>query len=283
VRLLRCAPVELLERQGEESARERAEGIRVAYVAATRARDLLVVPAVGDEELDGWTAPLHKALYPRREEWRRFSTAPGCPKFGEASVLSRADRLAGEKEFSVRPGLHAAREGSHSVVWWDPATLRLQVESDYGLRQEELLREDDAGVAAASLARHGEWQQHRDATLTAGERPSVDVVIPAETGVPPPDFAVEVAVETAARPEARPGGRRFGTLVHALLRDTPLDAGARDLAALATALGRALGATPDGSSPGGRARFGRYLSGRMGVTGLRQQRASVYSVTSLAG
>ena len=40
---------------------------------------------------------------------------------------------------------------------------------------------------------------------------------------------------------------------------------------------------PDGSSPGGRARFGRYLFARMGVTGLSAQRASVYIVTSLAG
>ena len=30
------------------------EALRVLYVAATRARDLLVVPAVGDEEREGW-------------------------------------------------------------------------------------------------------------------------------------------------------------------------------------------------------------------------------------
>ena len=48
-RLLRCAPRELVEHEPQESAREQAEGVRVAYVAATRARDLLVVPAVGDE------------------------------------------------------------------------------------------------------------------------------------------------------------------------------------------------------------------------------------------
>ena len=63
-RLLRCAPWELIENEAEEKERERAEGVRVAYVAATRARDLLVVPVVGDEERDGWLAPLNKALYP---------------------------------------------------------------------------------------------------------------------------------------------------------------------------------------------------------------------------
>ena len=43
--------------------REQAEGVRVAYVAATRARDLLVIPAVGDEAFPdgGWLSPLNKA------------------------------------------------------------------------------------------------------------------------------------------------------------------------------------------------------------------------------
>ena len=44
-RLLRCAPWELRDNEPQERLRERAEGVRVAYVAATRARDLLVVPA----------------------------------------------------------------------------------------------------------------------------------------------------------------------------------------------------------------------------------------------
>ena len=66
----------------QESARERAEGIRVAYVAATRARDLLVVPALGDEPFDGWLSPLNKALYPSRANWRTRQRAAGCPEFG---------------------------------------------------------------------------------------------------------------------------------------------------------------------------------------------------------
>ncbi|MCA1561109.1 MAG: UvrD-helicase domain-containing protein, partial [Acidobacteria bacterium] len=44
---------ELLDHEADETARDRAEGERVAYVAATRARDLLVVPAVGDAAWDG--------------------------------------------------------------------------------------------------------------------------------------------------------------------------------------------------------------------------------------
>ena len=47
------------------------EALRVAYVAATRARDLLVVAAIGEEErAGGWLSPLHDALYPAKDRWR---------------------------------------------------------------------------------------------------------------------------------------------------------------------------------------------------------------------
>jgi ATP-dependent exoDNAse (exonuclease V) beta subunit len=42
------APIDLLLHDAEEGARDRAEAERLAYVAATRAKDLLVVPAIGD-------------------------------------------------------------------------------------------------------------------------------------------------------------------------------------------------------------------------------------------
>src|SRR4029453_14159424 len=42
------APIDLLLHGPEEAARDKAEGDRLAYVAATRARDGLVVPTVGD-------------------------------------------------------------------------------------------------------------------------------------------------------------------------------------------------------------------------------------------
>jgi len=59
------APHELYEHGAFEVARDQAEGVRLAYVAATRARDLLVVPTLGDEPWDGgWFSPLNRALYP---------------------------------------------------------------------------------------------------------------------------------------------------------------------------------------------------------------------------
>ena len=50
IRLAGCSPIDLLQHEADELQRDEAEGVRIAYVAATRARDLLVVPAVGDEE-----------------------------------------------------------------------------------------------------------------------------------------------------------------------------------------------------------------------------------------
>ena len=59
------APTDLLLHGYEEAERDKAEGQRLAYVAATRARDVLVVPVVGDEVYEGgWLDPLMPAVYP---------------------------------------------------------------------------------------------------------------------------------------------------------------------------------------------------------------------------
>src|SRR5262249_6477831 len=49
-RLLWCAPWELLDAAEEEARAEEEEALRVAYVAATRARDRLVVAAIREED-----------------------------------------------------------------------------------------------------------------------------------------------------------------------------------------------------------------------------------------
>ena len=79
-RLLRSAPWELLDHEAEEERAEREEGTRVACVAATRAKDLLVSCAIGDREYkDGWLSPLYDATYPPMNQWRTSRPAPGCP------------------------------------------------------------------------------------------------------------------------------------------------------------------------------------------------------------
>lgn len=239
-RLLRCAPWELLDHGAEEAIRERAEGVRVAYVAATRAKDLLVVPAVGDDPypLDGWLSPLEKALYPARDARRHSTQAEGCPKFGASSVLSRPMEYDGQPEESVRPGLVVPQAGTHQVVWWDPFHLRLGEDADYGVRQQDLLKED----GGASLAAYRQWRAEHDAAIAAGSQARYEVFLASQTPEGPPD-AVQVELLAAAKASGR--GRRFGALVHATLRDVALDAGAEAIRKTADMNARVLGAPAD--------------------------------------
>ena len=102
------APHELHEHEAEEVARDEAEGVRLAYVAATRARDLLVVPALGDEPWEGgWL----ESAEPRAVSAARVTPAaptrgPKCPAFkSKDTVLQRPnDEPAGTDGL---PGLHA--------------------------------------------------------------------------------------------------------------------------------------------------------------------------------
>src|SRR5208337_2359555 len=70
-----CAPRELQENAEGEHRRDEEEAIRLLYVAATRARDLVVVPAVGDEERAGWLSRLNPVLYPADGD-RRSPASP---------------------------------------------------------------------------------------------------------------------------------------------------------------------------------------------------------------
>lgn len=60
--LLGCAPQDVIDHQEREKEAEQEEAWRLAYVAATRARDLLVVTTSGAELTDGWLSPLEATL-----------------------------------------------------------------------------------------------------------------------------------------------------------------------------------------------------------------------------
>ena len=243
-RLLRCAPWELLDHEADEAARERAEGVRVAYVAATRARDLLVVPACGDEPFpqDNWLSPLNKALYPSRENWRKSRPALelGCPEFGPASIVERPLDYDREAEFSVRPGMVVPQQGSHQVVWWDPSKLNLGVEGDHGLRQEELLKDDGgASLGRVSGLAGTTRENNRSRCATRNSPCSWRARLPML-------LRTRAMVEVVATGlQAGPTGRRFGTLVHAVLRDVPLDANRATIRQWAQLNARIVGAPPE--------------------------------------
>jgi hypothetical protein len=255
VKLAGCVPEELLEHAEEEHARDVAEGVRVAYVAATRARDLVVVPAVGDDPTPGggppiaaewWVAPLYPAIYPTEERRRKPQLAERCPKFGIDSVSDRPDHCPAD-ETNVRPGEHGFGTGdkAYRVVWWDPRALELGKTPSFSLRQEHLLKEADARIVGRDLETYTHWREERRATLEKGSRPSLGVETVHERAGSELELDTSRigVVEIAAR--ARPAGPRFGSLVHAILAAIPLDGGTEEIRAAAEFDGRILGATPE--------------------------------------
>jgi ATP-dependent helicase/nuclease subunit A len=250
-------PWDLREHEADELARDQAEGVRVAYVAATRARDLLVVPGSGDDPFvagwdgatDGWVAPVHRGVYPPADRRRTAQEGLGCPTFGEDSVLERPDRETPGRD-NVRPGLHAfgSDRTGYSVVWWDPRRLALDVQPISGLRREDLILDPGREAVEADRARYEAWVTGRQAAQERGARPSLRTRPATEwaRGTPDGDNASTVAREVAlvaVTPAAgRPGGPRFGTLVHAALATVALDASPARIAESVSLQARILGA-----------------------------------------
>ncbi len=173
------APIDLLLHGSEEAERDRAEGQRLAYVAATRARDLLVVPVVGDEIYEGgWLDPLMPAVYPSPFAREARAAGVGCPAFpSKDSVLNRPDGDPA-RPMTVAPGSYLFGGGGrrYSVVWWDPHILRLDADAGYGLRRDDLISKDgDPAAVASRLAAHHEWRDKRDAATARARVPSLRV------------------------------------------------------------------------------------------------------------
>jgi ATP-dependent helicase/nuclease subunit A len=237
-RLLWCAPWELLDAAAEEARADEEEALRVAYVAATRARDLLVVAAIGEEDRQGgWLSPLHEALYPPPERWRTSADAPGCPKFGSATVLNRPPDQA--EEVSVKPGLHYPKTGSHTVIWFDPAVLALRVAKSEGVENEQVLSGTNE-QAVEGVRRYQEWKDRRAERLERGAMPSYRVATAEPLGTVAEAGSISVETVTLALAAGRPTGRKFGRVVHDILQRT---ASPDEAAALAELCGRRHGAS----------------------------------------
>ncbi|MBI4886584.1 MAG: UvrD-helicase domain-containing protein [Acidobacteria bacterium] len=253
------SPRDLNDHREQELDRDRAEGERIAYVAATRARDLLVVPAVGDEPYtEGWMAPLNRAVYPAEDARRQYTPARGCPLFkSRDTVLLRPDGDPASPR-TVCPGEHriGGDAGARvSVVWWAPDALSLGAQASFGLRRDDLIVKDvSSQVLRQRLDAYEAWKRARQEAIGAGERPSIQVVtatdwarragqegLSGDAGIPDAD----VTIERVAPIGPRPGGARFGTLVHALLAGAPLTPDDAALLRLARAQGRILGATAE--------------------------------------
>jgi ATP-dependent helicase/nuclease subunit A len=244
-KLCGCSPHELVQNDAQAIAQDNAEVVRQAYVAATRAQDLLVVPTFGDGNersvAIGWTDILASGLYPSEPTRRAPTSPPGCPAFGDDSVAKRtasAQTLPGD---SVCPGLHTT-EGGNRIVWWDPTQLELHVRAKEGVRQQKLLAH--SATANQSIEAHARWKSRREQQVLHGSRPSV-LALPI-TDLAKGASAEPALVEATDIPRrSRPRGPRFGTLVHAVLAQVPLDAERPRVLALCEALARLTGATPE--------------------------------------
>jgi ATP-dependent helicase/nuclease subunit A len=257
------APMDLLRHDAEEAAKDRAEGERLAYVAATRARDVLVVPVIGDEPYEGgWLHPLTPAIYPAPESRRHPGQGPGCPAFvSKDSVLTRPDGdparastvAPGSYVFDVRdpsPEIRGPRPEArgpaprYSVVWWDPHVLTLGTGSPFGLRRDDIIAKDgDPAGVAARLAAYEAWQAERVAAVARARCESITVRVATDVAAhraTAEEQFPEIEVVDVFRSTSRPFGPGFGTLVHATLATVPLDADEPTIRQVAATHGRIL-------------------------------------------
>ena len=247
------SPRDLVLNEALEIEREREEGVRVAYVAATRGARL----AGGSSH---WRPGVRSGLGQSARS-RRLSRAgphadarprPRCPSFRKDSVLTRPDNeVAGAH--TVCPGRHEFESdgGTFDAVWWDPAALRLGAESPFGLRREELIAKDVAPEVVADRQRAFlDWRAGRDAAVQAGSVSAFAVRTATEWAMDAPvDEAafddVEVDVVALDALPGRPVGVRYGTLVHAALETVPFDADRETIERIVVVQGRVVGATSD--------------------------------------
>jgi ATP-dependent helicase/nuclease subunit A len=246
------SPLDLQEHNAREAKRDEAEGIRLAYVAATRARDVLIVPAVGDGPYDkGWVRPLNRALYPPRAQWESPSPARGVPLFkGKQTIMPDARADGQPVEGTVRPGTYQLTdEGSgepYSVVWWDPLLLEASPDDSRGLRRDDLISKDaNPQDVIEDRANYDRWRERRKAVQEKGSAESMHVATATQVSEEAALTGHQIAIEDAGFGALRPSGKRFGTLVHAVLATLPLEATADEVKELAALHAKLFGAPDD--------------------------------------
>ncbi len=120
IKLAGWTPLDLRLHNALEASRDKAEGVRLAYVAATRAKDLLVVPAIGDGPEDKhWVQPLSVALYGgeavdrgRGAGLHRQGHAPRSAALEHADAAHDASRRLRARRRDDRRALHRRLVGS---------------------------------------------------------------------------------------------------------------------------------------------------------------------------
>lgn len=209
-KIAEMTPRPLAEAHAAAAAESRREELRVAYVAATRARDLLVVPTVR-EQVDrivwqgrSWLHPVLDALVPPRGA--RASPIPGGPPPPAAPPRAPAGQI------DLEPGL--------PVAWWDVRTLPPDPpEAKLGMAGLDWLTEGP--LDAPNRERHARWLADRARAREDGMMPSITLV--GLEAAPPGATPLAAPRRLVDRLPGPRDPRRFGRLVHGVARDLPLE------------------------------------------------------------
>ena len=234
------APHELHEHEAEEVARDEAEGVRLAYVAATRARDLLVVPALGDEPWEGgWFGPLNRALYPPvgvAPDGGARAEVSGVQVEGHGAASGPNDEPAGPVDRLSRPARVCRGRLLGRLVGSRRGGARARPEAAVRRPARGADRQGRAEATSSPTAERattaGGWRGPTRARLAPCRRSVAD------DGPRVDGRSRRIRCRPAARrcrgrdrhrsrePAAAiaPGGAAFGVLVHAVLAQAPFDA-----------------------------------------------------------
>ena len=233
-------PNDVIDHQADELARDRAEAVRLTYVATTRARDLLVIPAVADERRDGeWLSILNDAIYPA--QGAKPAVRAAYPQFGKDGT-SRPFDFISRADTTVKTGTYSFDR--YELTWWNSLALRLEVPIALGIPQQELLGKDaPPGLIEADTQNYQRWRADLSNVIVEASLPS----IVAQTAIERSENAAlpvpEVEVIALARDVVEARGKRYGTLLHAILASIDLDADDHVVRRAAELQSRILGAT----------------------------------------
>ena len=213
-KLCTWAPWELRDNQDQEEEEDRAESVRIGYVAATRAKDLLVVSASGMGPWEeSWLTPIYRAVYPERDQWLTPESYAHLKTQGWATVLDFPPD--DENAVSIRPGMHRIT-GSNRVFWFDPKMLPSAVQAPLGLHRGEML-EGTEHQRQSGLAAWNQWRDTREALVATASRPTVRTVLASKAPLTPEADQIEFQVIAVDWEGQRPATRNFGSLVHSIL------------------------------------------------------------------
>lgn len=230
------APWELRDNQDQEEAEDRAESVRIGYVAATRAKDLLVVCASGMGPWEGsWLSPLYRGIYPQKSQWRTPESYPHLKTEGWTTVLDFPPD--DDDAISVRPGMHRTLAGNQ-IFWFDPKLLPSAGQALLGLHRDEML--DGTEIQCqAGLAKWNQWRSNRAALIALASEQTVKTILASKAPAALEEGQIEVQTIVVEWQGQRSSTRNVGRLVHFLLESWDLS----DSDRLAELHGHRIGAT----------------------------------------